>query len=108
MYSLYRKLFEFYAYRINRFIWLEYTDKWDSDIRENMEFFCKNFFNNENLNERTLELLENLKNKEVIPIHQIYFLVKNYHLIDSKSIREYVIYGKGKEHNHSLSIRNRK
>ena len=94
MYSLYRKLFEFYAFRMNRFIWLEYTDKWDSDIRENMEFFCQNLFSNAKLNQRTIEFLSSFNGKEFISANEIYFLIKHYNINCPKSIREYIISGK--------------
>jgi hypothetical protein len=93
LYNLYRKLFEFYTYMLNKFICFEFDEKWDVEIRENMEFFCRNIFTYKKLNERTKELLEDLESGE-IDQNKISIFLKRHNLSSPKIIRDYILYGK--------------
>jgi hypothetical protein len=94
LYHLFRKLFEFYSYRMNRFICIEFNEKWDIEIREDLEDFCKNVFTYENLNKRTKELLEFFEDGKEINENKLWFFIEKHNLSYPKNIRNYIIYGK--------------
>ena len=78
---------------LNKFICIEFDEKWDVEIRENMEFFCRNVFTYKKLNESTTELLEDFESGE-IDENKICFFLKRHNLSSPKIIRDYISNGK--------------